>query len=796
MYAGNGSVLRLFMADIEIEIDGKKLAAKPDQTVIQVADEAGIYIPRFCYHKNLTVAANCRMCLVEVEKSPKALPACATPVTPGMKVFTKSQKTIEAQRAVMEFLLINHPLDCPICDQGGECELQDLSMGYGSSHSDYDECKRAVADENLGPLIASDMTRCILCTRCVRFGDEVAGLRELGVINRGGHAEIKTFLQQAIESEVSGNIIDLCPVGALTSKPYRFTARAWELQQAPSISPHDCVGTNVNVHTRNGKVMRVVTRENLQINDTWISDRDRFSYAGLYTPDRLEEPMAKIEGEWRVVEWQKAFELISNGLQEAISEFGSDKLGALASPNSTVEEFYLLQKIVRGLGSPHIDHRLRAMDTKDQSEIGAFPGLAMPLTAIDQCDAIVLIGSNIRREQPLVSLRIRNASRKGAAVIAINPVDYNLNFNLAAKRITAPQHMVLALAELVKALQPSVAEWQDVKSSEIAESLAQQLQGKQNIAIFVGAIAAHHPQASALRYFAQKIAEATGATLNIMTDGANSAGAWLAGAIPHRLPAGKPMNHAGLNAYEMLEKARKAYLLLNVEPNLDCANAHQAIEALKQAKFVAALSMYRNPVLEAHAHVILPIAPFTETSGTFVNAMGEWQSFVGTASAFAASRPAWKILRVLGNFLHLEGFNYESSQEVKHEIKSLVDNMQAMTMKLSRPENVSLNAHTSLQRIGEIPIYATDSLVRRSQPLQIAQMAMDGMSEVIRLHPDTAHHLGLPEGTVKVKQAANEVALTMMFDERIAKDAVWIAGGITATDELGDLFGPVELKKM
>lgn len=367
------------MADLEIEIDGKKLTAKPNQTVIQVADEAGIYIPRFCYHKHLTIPANCRMCLVEVEKMPKAVPACATPCTPGMKVFTKSQKTILAQRAVMEFLLINHPLDCPICDQGGECELQDLSMGYGSSHSDYNECKHSVADENLGPLIATEMTRCIKCTRCVRFGDEIAGMRELGVVGRGEDTDISTYIQEVIRSEVSGNIIDLCPVGALTSKPYRFTARPWELDQWSSVSPHDCVGGNLNVHTRYGKVMRVVSRENTAINQTWISDRDRYSYTGLYHEDRLEEPMMFEDGKWQVASWEQALEAVASGLREAIEQHGADKLGALASPNSTLEEFYLLQKIVRALGSPNIDHRLRETDTQDQEAMGLFPDLIRPL---------------------------------------------------------------------------------------------------------------------------------------------------------------------------------------------------------------------------------------------------------------------------------------------------------------------------------------------------------------------------------------------------------------------------------
>ncbi len=437
------------MADIEIEIDGRKLTAKPHQTVIQVADEAGIYIPRFCYHKELSIVANCRMCLVEVEKSPKALPACATPVMPGMKVFTRSAKTIEAQRAVMQFLLINHPLDCPICDQGGECELQDLSMGYGSGHSHYTECKRSLPDLDLGPLIATEMTRCIYCTRCVRFGDEIAGMPEIGGTYRGENTEIGTFVKQAIQSEVSGNIIDLCPVGALTSKPYRFTARPWELEQAPSVSPHDCLGTNIYVHTRYGKVMRVISKENKNINDMWLADRDRFSYTALYHPERLAEPMARIDGEWRAVDWQQAFELATQSLRETIAEYGADKLGVLATPHATVEEFYLLQKIARGLGTPHIDHRLREMDTSDQEQMPLFPGLSLSLPELEMQECIILIGSNIQKEQPLAALRLRKAAMKGAKIIVINPVDYPFNFKVAQKKIIAPHLLPEALREFL-----------------------------------------------------------------------------------------------------------------------------------------------------------------------------------------------------------------------------------------------------------------------------------------------------------------------------------------------------------
>lgn len=761
------------MADIEIEIDGRKLIAKPNQTVIQAADEANIYIPRFCYHKELSIPANCRMCLVEMEKSPKAVPACATPVMPGMKIYTKSQKTLLAQRAVMEFLLINHPLDCPICDQGGECELQDLSMGYGSSHSNYKECKRAVADENLGPLIATEMTRCILCTRCIRFGDEIAGMRELGMTFRGEIEEVTTFVQHAMKSEVSGNIIDLCPVGALTSKPYRFTARAWELNQFPSVSPHDCLGSNIHVHTREGTVMRVVSRENSAINQTWISDRDRFSYAGLYHEDRLSKPLVKTNGVWQAVEWRQAFETAAAKLQAVIKEHGSEQVAGLASPNSTLEEFYLLQKIIRGLGSDNIDHRLRECDTQYQT---AFPSLGTTLAEIEQYDAVLLIGSHLQKEQPLAALRMRKAAAKGAAISVVNPVDYDFNFKVHAKKIIAPHHMVNALQEIVKALE----------ENKNTSTIAQQLKGKNKPFILLGAMALQHKQASLIKNLAEKIAGLTNAKMGWMTSGANAAGAWVSGAVPH----------SGLNAYQMLEKPRQAYVLLNIEPELDCANAHAAVQAMQHASCVIAISAYRNAVLEQHADVIFPMAAFTESSGTYVNAMGDWQSIKGIAKSFGESRPAWKILRVLGNFLHLDHFDYESSEEIRNEVRAFTPHpTHAVSSDISfehRDEDKK-----TLTRIGEIPIYAVDSLVRRSEPLQKAQLIMEGEAIAVKLHSETAKRLQLQNGSVvKVKQQTKSMELPVKIDDRIAVDAAWVAGGIAATRELGDLFGEIEIEKV
>lgn len=769
------------MSDIEIEIDGKKLTAKPNEMVIQVADRAGIYIPRFCYHKHLSIAANCRMCLVEVEKAPKALPACATPVMPGMKVFTRSEKTIEAQRAVMEFLLINHPLDCPVCDQGGECELQDMSMGYGSSHSHYDECKRSVEDKNLGPLVATEMTRCIHCTRCVRFGDEIAGMRELGVTYRGEHAEIGTYVEEAITSEVSGNIIDLCPVGALTSKPYQFTARAWEMRQSPSISPHDCIGSNLNVHTLDGKVMRVVARENQAVNETWLSDRDRFSYTSLYHPERVKEPMIREDGKWVTVSWQRAMETVVKYLQSMVHEQGADKLGALVSPSSTVEEMYLLQKIMRGLGSPHIDHRLREIDTSDQAEFGAYPGFEMDLTALEKADAILLLGSNLQKEQPLAALRVRKAIANGATLATVNFVDYQFNFKVDAKHIVAPHAFVHELNRLVNAFETNTD-----------HPIASLLRGKERVCVMVGTQALHHTEAASIRWLASKVATLTGGKLNLMTDGSNAAGAWLAGAVPHRLPAGKPATQVGLSVSEMLTKPRKLYVLLNVEPELDGANAAVFVDALKQAKQIIALSLYRNPVLEQHADVILPVAPFTETAGTYVNAMGEWQSFTGMAAPFGHSRPAWKILRVLGTLLQLDGFDYADAAQVKHELHADVLAMQPRHMHFKAKAVGDRRA--TLSRVGEIPIYAIDHLTRRAEPLQQTQALMLGELAVVRLHHETAKALNLAAGQeVTVQQQGAQVRLPLVIDERLPRGAAYVPGAIAATAMLGDLFGDIDI---
>lgn len=775
------------MSDIEIEIDGKICKAKPNAMVIQVADEAGIYIPRFCYHKHLSVAANCRMCLVEVEKSPKTMPACATPVMPGMKVFTKSPKALASQKAVMEFLLINHPLDCPICDQGGECELQDLSLGFGAADSCYNEGKRTVKDKDIGPLIETEMTRCIQCTRCVRFGAEIAGMRELGATGRGEQMQIGTYVEHAMKSEVSGNVIDICPVGALTSKPFRFSARAWELEQRPTIAAHDCVGTNLNAHLRNGKVMRMVPRENMAINETWISDRDRFSYEGLYHADRVAKPRIKQNGEWRDVDWQTALDFAAAGIQRAAITHDSESIAALASPNATVEEFYLLQKLLRGLGSSNVDHRLRQVDFSDQDCFPAFPGFCSSFAEIEQADTIFLIGSNIQKEAPSVFLRLRKAFRHGAKILALNPVDYPFSFDVAEKNIVAPDEIAIALAGVANACGIDIA----AQTNSFSTAAAQLLQAGKKVCFILGNVAMNSPHAAIIRSLSQQMANKIGATVNILTEGTNTAGAWLAGAIPHR-GVGGSLVEKGFDAQAMLQDPRKAYILLNVEPDCDTANPAAMKAVLHQADFVVSLSLFNNAVLTEHADVILPIAAFTETAGSFVNVTGEWQRFTGVAAAFEEARPAWKVLRVLGNLFHLEGFDYTSSEEIYDEVRALVPSSAPGVMQEHKISQLPSFNEKDLYRIGSIPLYAVDSLVRRAKSLQAAQPILEGETAVVRVHPA----MGLQAGDmVTVKQQLGQVRLPVVLDESLPHRGVFVAGGIAETSDLSELFGVVGLEK-
>ncbi|HLD13611.1 MAG TPA: NADH-quinone oxidoreductase subunit NuoG, partial [Burkholderiales bacterium] len=605
-----------------IEVDGKPMQARKGQMLIEVTDPAGVYIPRFCYHKKLSVAANCRMCLVEVEKAPKPLPACATPVMAGMKVFTRSEKARDAQQGTMEFLLINHPLDCPICDQGGECQLQDLSVGYGKDVSRYAEAKRIVPDKDIGPLISTDMTRCIHCTRCVRFGQEIAGVMEFGGVGRGEHMEIRTFLDRSVDSELSGNVIDLCPVGALTSKPFRFSARPWELASRPSVSPHDCVGANLNIQNRRGSVMRALPRENEAVNECWLADRDRFSYEAVNSDERLHVPMIRRDGQWQEVDWRTALDFTVAGLRRVVETHGASQFGALAAPSSTLEEFYLLQKLVRGLGSGNVDHRLRQVDFRDDAQAPAFPWLGQALVDLDRLQAVLLIGAHPRKDQPLINLRLRKSQFKGAAVMAVNPLDVEFNYRTGPKIVTDPAGMVPALAGIALALaglqqadvpaelRPLVA---GGRPTDTEQAIAEVLFRSENPAVLLGNFAATHPQAATLRALAELIADLCSAKLGHLPE-ANSVGAWIAGCVPHRsTPVGK-------HAHAMLREPLKGYLLLGVEPELDCLDAAAARTAMEAAEFVVMLTAFRPSIYKSgaveYADVWLPLAPFTETAGT------------------------------------------------------------------------------------------------------------------------------------------------------------------------------------
>jgi NADH-quinone oxidoreductase subunit G len=709
---------------INFEVDGKPFQAKKGQMIMEVTDTTGgAYIPRFCYHPKLSIAANCRMCLVEVEKAPKPLPACATPVTEGMKVFTRSPRAIGAQRATMEFLLINHPLDCPICDQGGECELQDLAMGFGRDISRFNDRKRVVRDQDLGPLISTDMTRCIHCTRCVRFGEEVQGFQQLGTIGRGEDMKISTYIAQGIDHELSANIIDLCPVGALNNKPYRYSARAWEMVQRSAVSPHDCVGSNMYVHVLRGKIKRVVPRENELINETWISDRDRFGYEGIYSDDRLMTPRVRKDGAWSDIGWEGALELLAGKLKEA-----GDRIGILASPGATLEEQHLLAKLAAAAGSANIDHRLRRRDFADQENDPLFPWLGCDLADIEHQQALLVVGSNLRREAPILAHRVRKAALNGAAVSFVNRQVYEYLFEVA-DYVSGPA-LVDELAAIAVAaaggaeLPPAVKKLcKNAKADDRHQRAAQRLADAGEGLVLLGNLALRDRGFSALRALAAAIASLTGARLGYVSEGANSAGAHLAGVLPHRAAGGTARERAGRHAGDMLEEALDAVLLFGIEPDRDLAAA-DAVDRLEAHRFVAAMTPFVTPALERSADLLLPIGTFAETSGTYVNCEGRWQTFAGIATLIGEARPGWKLLRVLGNLLDAEGFDFQSSEDVRDELKSALgeirpDNAYGGTKPLPPPENGD-TPHFEL----DVPMYEVDAVVRRATALQITPDAL------------------------------------------------------------------------
>ena len=734
---------------VNIEIDGKAMQAPKGAMIIQAADKAGIQIPRFCYHEKLAIAANCRMCLVDVEKAPKPMPACATPVMEGMKVYTRSKRALDSQRNVMEFLLVNHPLDCPICDQGGECELQDVAMGYGRSVSRFSERKRTVADEDLGPLVATDMTRCIHCTRCVRFMDDIAGTTELGGMFRGEHTEIGTFIGRSLRSELSGNIIDLCPVGALTNKVFRFRARPWELIAREGVGYHDALGSNMYLHLRRGEVMRSVPRDNDAINENWLSDRDRYSHQGLQHADRLTSPRVKRDGEWVDVSWEEGIKAAAEGLAGAISRNGAEQLAALVNPNFSAEELYLAQALVRGLGSANIDHRLQQLDFSDDAARAFTAGFGAPMAAYSQLGALLLVGANPRHEAPLLGHRIRHAWQRGAHIHAINPLAFDHHFGLTENLVGDPAQQVADLAAVAAALAEmrgiatgeELRDWASRSSNqEAARTIARSLNDTESSRVLFGDQAVRHPAASLLRRFAQFIAANSDSSYDEMPTGANGMAAWRVGCVPHRGPYGSS-TPIGRSALDVLRAPRKMYLIYGAEQAEDFAQPAIAMDAVKAAEFVLAFTAFRNPQFEASAHVMLPIGLPPETEGSYVNVDGIVQTVAAAARLPGAARAGWRVLRALGEALNLSGFDAIDFAAVGEKVLPLLSggSHEAGIAQLP-PAPVATGEGLIVQRY--LPIYRVDAVVRRSPALQATVLAG---ADSLALHPQDALELGIAQ---------------------------------------------------
>lgn len=765
---------------VEIEIDGKKVEVPTGSSVLEAANRIGTVIPHFCYHKKLSLAASCRMCLVEVEKAPKPMPACATPVNAGMVVHTHSDKAVQAQKSVMEFLLINHPLDCPICDQGGECRLQDIAVGYGAGESRYQEEKRVVFHKNIGPLVSmEEMSRCIHCTRCVRFGQEIGGIKELGMLFRGEHAEITSFLGKTVDSELSGNMIDLCPVGALTSKPFRYQARSWELSRSKSVSPHDGLGANLIIQAKNNKVLRVLPQENEDVNECWISDKDRFSYEALNSADRLTRPMIKQGSEWHETDWQTALEYVAHGLRDIQKNHGIDSIAALASPHSTLEELTLLQKMMRGIGSANVDFRLRQTDFALDGKIK--PWLGMKITEFAQLQEALVVGSFLRKDHPLLAARLRQAVKKGANVSILHAADDDLLMALAAKMIKAPSTWLAALGEIAVAVAQAKgiaapAGFEKLAPSNEAVKIAASLMSGRRAGVFLGNAATQHPQASALHAIAEWIAKNADAGFGYLTEATNTVGGYFAGA----------------HAQGVFDKQHQAYLLLNAEPELDCANPKTARSALSQAKMVIALSPYKHSL--DLADVILPIAPFTETSGTFINCEGRAQSFNAAVRPLEDARPGWKVLRVLANLLGLEGFDYASSESIRDEVTLGASDLAAQLNNYAgvSPQFAKQNV-SGLERIADVPIYFADALARRAPSLQLTA---DAKLPTARMTAALMQKLGIENGaSVRVAQGDGNVTMIAMLDKGLAENTVRVAAAHATTSALGPMFGPISVEK-
>ncbi|MBV53700.1 MAG: NADH-quinone oxidoreductase subunit G [Coxiellaceae bacterium] len=787
---------------LELTIDDKPVSVNDGATIIEAADLAGIYIPRFCYHKKLSIAANCRMCLIEVEGSRKPLPACATPATNNMVVYTASKMALEAQRIVMEFLLVNHPLDCPVCDQGGVCELQDLSVGFGRSHSDFEETKVAVHSPDLGPLIDTHMTRCIKCTRCVRFGEEIAGISELGVLNRGEHSTISNYMSRLVHSELSGNVIDICPVGALTAKPSKYAYRGWEVHEHEFVAGHDCVGSNIFVHCRRHdnyeerEIMNVVPRQNESINEAWISDRDRFSYQALSHESRILEPSIKQQGQWKSVGWQRALVEIADKLRGLVEKYQGDALSAIASPNSTTEECYLLQKLVRSLGSNHVDFRIREQDFTDQEHGLSFTQLGVPIKDLVNMETIMVVGSDVRHEQPILSHRINQASQSGAVVMSINPIEYDTVFPVQHSLVDG--NMISPLAQIVSVLLGEKARQfpglETVSISDAARAMAAQLQQSSSGILLLGEYALGHQQASLIRALAACINEHTSVTVGFLTPGANAAGAYLAGAVPHRDPSNPNHQLDGRHAMQLLtDQPSKAYIVLGAELEHDCAYSEAALKVLSEASLVVCLSSYTTPEMLKYADFILPVAPFVENTGSYVNVEGVWQSFSAATVPQGQSKPAWKVIRALAGFMMLDNFDYKTTDQVIGELKTHLDTQSTCVERTNLELAISDETSDHLLRLAPWPMYRSDAFVRKAEALQ----TMHNSTECcITINNATAKRLGLVVGDMTLaKQGSSQIQLPLRADDAVGDNVVVIPSGNEETKGFGQASANINLSQ-
>ena len=767
---------------VEIEIDGKTVEIQQGSMVMDAAKKIGTHIPHFCYHKKLSIAANCRMCLVEVEKAPKPLPACATPVTPGMKVFTHSEKAVQAQKSVMEFLLINHPLDCPICDQGGECQLQDLAVGYGKTTSRYDEEKRVVFHKNVGPLISmEEMSRCIHCTRCVRFGQEIAGVMELGMLNRGEHSEITSFVGKTVDSELSGNMIDLCPVGALTSKPFRYSARTWELGRKRSVSPHDSLGSNVVMQTKANQVLRTVPLENEAINECWISDKDRFAYEGLNSKDRLKNPMVKQDNQWIETDWESALDYVARSLASIKEDHGSDAIAALAHPISSVEELYLLKTLMTGLGSNNTETRLRAQDV---SGAAAAPWLGMKIAEVSQLQRAFFIGSFLRKDQPLLAARVRSATKRGLKVTRLGSSTEDWLMPVAASAQVSPANWPAELAGVAAAVAQAkgVSAPSNAAISAQAKAIADSLLSGERKAVFLGAAAMAHPQFAQLHAYAQFIANQTEATLGFLPEGGNSVGAHIV----------KAVSVSGING--LMAKNLKAVLLMNIEPGADLPDPQLAKQALVKAGTVIAMTAFDSAELREVADVLLPITPYTETSGSFINLEGSLQTTQAVVKPLGSARPAWKVLRVLGNLMSMDGFYFNSSDEVLDE--AVPNNFaEQLNNNTSTVPAITSTFTPAIERLADVTIHSTDAIVRRAPALQLTQDAKKAMK--LGVPTDLMMQLQLKEGdVVRVTQAGSSVNMPVTEERALTTGVVRLSAGTVFSAQLGGMFGQLSVERV